>query len=433
MNPNAEFSGGDWARIDGRPLRFFVITATFPPRGGSSVQRVAKFCKYAKRLGAEPVVITARFDRGLLDDTLLQDLPKDLEVHRTAPSMLGSNSLISRVKRRFARKFLPDEHGAWGRAAYRKARRLAETGPFDAVFISYGSPSALRAGIAIGEALDVPIVTDIRDFKQKDAINGKKIQGFSMVRRFLINRLERSLFPNVSVFSVVSKSYAQSLSSFYGVRSDRIEVIYNGYDADDFNSHDGRQEVDPGALLLRYVGFVTHMPSFRNLIAALSMLNETRLANQRPPVRLEIYGENNASDLQEIIGAYPNAEYCAIYGYVPHSEAVGKMSSATALILLQHGEAGVLTGKLFEYIGAARPILLLHNNNHELRGLIDEHELGPIAEHDRPEEIKLGIDNILAGKYTSDISDNVHFRRDFQAKQFLQLLNTAVTSKAQKK
>ncbi|MFZ5965235.1 glycosyltransferase, partial [Thalassococcus sp. BH17M4-6] len=409
--------------------RFLVITATFPPRGGSSVQRVAKFCKYAKRLGAEPVVITARFDGGLLDETLMRDLPRDLEVHHVTHSMLGSTSLLSRVKRRFARRFLPDEHGAWGRAAYRKARHLAQTGHFDAVFVSYGSPSALRAGIAIGKMLDIPVVTDIRDFKQKDAINRKKIQGFSMVRRLLIGRLERSLFPDVSKFSVVSKSYAQSLSSFYDVRSDRIEVIYNGYDADDFRHHDAPHEINPGAPVLRYVGFVTHIPSFRNLVAALSKLNDARLVDRQPPVRLEIYGENRASNLQEVINAYPNAEFCAVYGYVPHDEAVRKMLSATALILLQHGEAGVLTGKLFEYIGAARPILLLHNDNYELKALVEEHELGPVAEHDRPGEIKSAIENILAGKYVSEISDNVNFQRAFQAEQFLKILNAAVTSK----
>lgn len=396
------------------------------------MQRVAKFCKYAKRLGVEPVVITADFNGGLLDETLMRDLPKDLEVHRVTQSVLGSNSFLSRVKRRFARRFLPDEHGAWGRAAYHKARYLAEREHFDAVFISYGSPSALRAGIAIAKAEGIPAIVDIRDFKQKDAINQKKIQGHGRVRRLLIGRLERSIFPDVSKFSVVSKSYAKSLSSFYDIGSEKVQVIYNGYDADDFCFSNERQEVAPSALVLRYIGFVTHLPSFRNLVAALSTFNDLRLSNRQLPVRLEIYGENNAHRLQEIIDAYPNGDLCAVYGYIPHDEAVRKMSSATALVLLQHGEAGVLTGKLFEYIGAARPVLLLDNENHELRSVIEEYELGPVARYDRVEEIHSGIESILAERYKTEVRENKFFRRDFQAKQFLQLLYAAVNCKAVK-
>lgn len=407
-------------------MAFIVVTSTFPPRGGSSVQRVAKFCKYAKRMGAEPVVITAHFKSGLRDETLLEDLPEDLEVHRVANSILGSSSLISRLQRRFARVFLPDEHSAWGRSACRAAKSLAANRQFDAVFVSYGTPSALKAGVAIGKMLKIPIVTDIRDFKQKNIINKKKIQGYGLIRQFLINRLEASLFLEISRFSVVSRTYASALSSHYGVEQNMIHTIYNGYDPEDFRDIVAKSESWIEQPILRYVGFITHLPSFQNLVAAISKINKARINEQNSLVRLEVFGENNLALLQDIIRSHSAAEFCSVKGYIPHNEAIEKMSSASALVLLQHGESGVLTGKLFEYIGAARPIILINNGNHELKALINEHSLGCVAEYSRPDEIKVAIENILTSKLDAKAQYNPSFRREFQAVQFLRMIKAAV-------
>ncbi len=410
-------------------MTFFVVTTTFPPRGGSSVQRVAKFCKYAKRMGAEPVVITAHFNGSLRDETLLEDLPEDLEVHRVPNSILGSSSLISRLQRRLARAFLPDEHSAWGRSACRAARSLAANRQFDAVFVSYGAPSALKAGVAIGRMLKIPIVTDIRDFNQKNIMNKKKIQSYGLIRQFLINRLEASLFLEISRFSVVSRTYASALSSHYSVEKNMIHTIYNGYDPDDFRDRVVKSESGIEKPILRYVGFITHLPSFQNLVAAISKINKARINEQKPLVRLEVFGENNLALLQDIIRSYSAAEFCSVKGYVPHNEAIEKMTSASALVLLQHGESGVLTGKLFEYIGAVRPILLINNGNHELKALISEHSLGYVAEYNRPDEIKVAIENILSRKLATEAHNNPSFRRDFQAVQFLRTIKSAVRGK----
>ena len=419
---------GNRACIRNRPLRFLVITSTFPPRGGSSVQRVAKFCKYAKRLGAEPVVITARFERGLRDETLLDDLPSDLEVHRVAESVLGTSSAVSKLKRRFAGAFLADAHDAWRRAAYRKALDLALKRGFDAVFISYGAPSALRAGVAISKVLQIPVVIDIRDFKSKNILNQKAIQPHGRIRQYRINRLEKLLFPKISHFTAVSKTYISTLSSFYKIDPKSTTLIYNGYDSEDFACSAEFTEVDFENPVIRYVGFLTHLPSFENLIKALVKVNKSRAAQRQVPLQLEIIGQNNKAQLQEVLDKHFAWNWCKIIGYVPHHEAIKLMLSANILLLMQHGEAGVLTGKLFEYIGARRPILLLNNNNKELKELIEINAIGLVAQYDKVDDIQSAITHVLNKPSNLSSFDNPVFRRDFQAKQFLEVIGNAVAN-----
>src|SRR5437868_14296796 len=71
----------------------------FPPRGGAGVQRSAKFAKYLPQFGWKPLVIAhggmADNASGVLDPTLLNDLPPDHVVRYTA-WMQGAKAQYSR-------------------------------------------------------------------------------------------------------------------------------------------------------------------------------------------------------------------------------------------------------------------------------------------------------------------------------------------------
>jgi len=414
-----------------RPLLpFLLLTNTFPPRGGSSVQRAAKFAKYAHRNGESPIVITASFSGGLTDPSLVNDLPSELEVHRVTESTLSSASILTRLLRRTGLLRLPDEHAAYGRAATRKACEIAKYKTIGAVFISYGVPSTLIAGIRIAGRLKCPVILDIRDFKRKNAYSSHKIRPSRPLRDFMIKCIEAWAFAKVDYFTVVSQNYKEILSDHYAIPEDRVAVIYNGYDPEDFNhalNSTNTQHLNP---VLRYVGFVTHQPSLENLLVALRAVNELRHRQSKPMVRLEIIGGNNHEALEQIIARHNATEWCTARRYVPHAEAVDLMKSADGLVLLQHAEHGCLTGKFFEYVGAARPILLLDNENHELRSLVKQNDLGVVAPHDDIEHIVASIDTILNMTVCQAGKKLDNFRRDIQTDQFLGVIQKAMKERA---
>ncbi|RIJ20465.1 glycosyltransferase [Henriciella barbarensis] len=415
--------GEDYARIGDRPLTFLVITSTFPPRGGSSVQRVAKFCKYAKRMGAEPIVVTAKFDGGLLDETLLDDLPEDLEVHRVADSVLSKNKTLTKITRKLSKAFFLDENAEWRTAAIVEGIKITRSRQIDAIFVSYGSISALLAGAKISYIAKKPLFIDIRDLKNKNRFNRKRITSPRPFSSFRIDGIEKRIFNSANAFSVVSKGYHSILKNYYNINGKQISLIYNGYDTEDFFTLRDNVETSSDEKVIRYIGFITHPDSLHKLIEATAIINQRRRDEGLKDVHLEIVGSNNPSEYQRIIDRCSGKNWCSFLDYVDHSKAIKLMKSASALVLLQHAEAGVLTGKLFEYIGSGSPILLLNNNNIELSKVVNEYDLGEVASYQNVAGISKAIDKLMAhsSPYRS-AADVQMFRRDYQATQFLNAL-----------
>ncbi|HVH45304.1 MAG TPA: hypothetical protein VM925_23285, partial [Labilithrix sp.] len=69
--------------IETTPRRALVVSYNFPPVGGAGVQRMSKLTKYLPLHGITPQVLTvANPSVPLTDDSLLSELPRDLEIVR---------------------------------------------------------------------------------------------------------------------------------------------------------------------------------------------------------------------------------------------------------------------------------------------------------------------------------------------------------------
>ena len=80
--------------------RVLVVTYYFPPLGGVGVQRTLKYITYLPHWGWQPIVVTPRNPAYTVRDASLLDvLPPDLEVHRTASLEPGQlhNAIIRRL------------------------------------------------------------------------------------------------------------------------------------------------------------------------------------------------------------------------------------------------------------------------------------------------------------------------------------------------
>jgi len=405
------------------PLRFLLVTSTFPPRGGSSVQRAAKFSKYAARFGGEPVVLTTSYEGRFADPSLVAELPDALEVHRVCeedrPSLLGRLFPAKTIFR------FPDEYRLFRREAVRQGLKLAGERKLDAIFVSYGAISALVAGDILSRRTGFPLMIDIRDFKRKRELSGQDILRPRPVWSHFVGRLERRAFQRASRFTVVSEHYRDMLAQHYGVPRGKIDVIYNGYDPEDFPAGGDADTPTPDAVL-RYFGFVNNRGSFENLMRALAVCNAARTARGEPPVRIEVVGGNDVADLAAVSAQAGVGEACVFRPYTPHGEVVSMMTRSAGLLLLPHGEPGVVPGKFCEYVGAGRPIVLLDSGNPELRGLVERLSLGAAA----PSEDIAAVADILdrAADLVIGREGREAFRRDLQARAFMAALRRVVDS-----
>ncbi len=64
--------------------KILIITNTFPPTGGTGVQRNLKFVKYLPQFHWQPFVLTIKSSYLLLkDNNLLNEIPKEAKIYRT--------------------------------------------------------------------------------------------------------------------------------------------------------------------------------------------------------------------------------------------------------------------------------------------------------------------------------------------------------------
>lgn len=157
---------------------------------------------------------------------------------------------------------------------------------------------------------------------------------------------------------------SEPMSSYYRTLTPAVTTILNGYDhelLDDARLQAPKLSTD-GKIRIRYMGTVSPGRVPHNVLRALVLLRE-----QNPDafarIRIEFFG--NAALIQEALQTrYLGIESAfAFIPPVPYLKSLQKMIEADYLLFSETSSQqtlsaqGILTTKLFEYIGSGRPIL----------------------------------------------------------------------------
>jgi len=370
--------------------KVLVISTTFPPRGGSSVQRITKFIKYLPNMGYLPVVVTCQESgRTLNDVSLLADIPNGTDVYRL-PKFFWKNAdqptpyarpqeptdanqirkktgLINSIRLTLRRLLFPDEYAFWLLSAVKTGREICRRGSIDLLFTSFGSPSALFAGYALKKLTGKPWIVDIRDMWSLNPIKGKKGQ-----RPFPIGLLDRFfepiLYRAADRIIVVSDHYQKMLIESFRVKPEKISIIYNGFDEDDFKSISlavRRNE----KFTIRYVGFLLREQRLDGFLKALDELDRAG-AVPKSQITVEFVGGSEPDYIERLFKAAGLTDCLSIIGYQSHLRAIELMASADLLLLVPGTGKGTITGKFFEYMRSCTPILMLDQENIDARNII---------------------------------------------------------------
>ena len=153
------------------------------------------------------------------------------------------------------------------------------------------------------------------------------------------------------------------MSSYYSSLAPRVDTILNGYDDELLDEARGTNNViSDGKVRIRYMGIVSPGRVPNNVLKAIA-----KLKTQRPDLferlRVEFFG--NAALIEEILKmSYPDiSSVFHFFAPVPYLQSLKKITEADYLLFSETSSKktlsaqGILTTKLFEYIGSGRPIL----------------------------------------------------------------------------
>ena len=383
--------------------RVLLISYYFPPSGGPGVQRILKFARYLPKYGWLPTVLTvdpkfAAFPS--IDDSLLEEIPSDVEVIRTRAwdpfsvygriqgkrrddvikvgYVEGKEGLNKVAQWLRGNIFLPDARVGWVPFGSRVARKLVQKQKFDAV-MSTGPPhSSHLIGMAAHKASGFPWVVDMRDPWVEIYYRDQMYEG--AIAKRIQAHLERKVLSTAN--AVISVSRHLGVGFKRRVQMRHYETIPNGYDPADIPL--GTPPVrERDTFVIGHIGTYSLLTHSEGFVAALQQLQPNI------PVEVHLVGKVDSETLE----AY-RAQGIPVKGvpYLSHSNAIAYMQSVDVLMLAlprTHGDsaAGIISGKAFEYVSARRPILALGPTEGDLADLLSQTQSGNIFDHDDREGI----------------------------------------------
>ncbi len=402
--------------------KILMIAYYFPPFGGVPVQRTLKFIKYLPEYGWKPFVLTVLdgYDHFHPNDpSLLKKIPDGMIIRakevgivssfirflrRKSPVntiihkfLITSNTVSIRLRKiLYNSLWFPDEKGYWIPGAIFRGLQLLTKQDIGIIYASGYPWSAFLVGAILNKLKGIPLVLDFRDAW---TLNPRGLWD-NRFQRFWESRVLLQASKAIFATNLMREDY---IERYPWIDREKFITITNGFDYEDFKGFDGRKEKDSKKFLITFTGtFNDNVPpldidqSPYYFLKGLARLLKNDNSDIQKNIFIRFVGdfsENNRSFVKRL----SLEDIVEITGHVSHGKSIEFQLESDLLLLIISPcpkSKSILTGKLFEYIGAKKPILALVPDG-EAKDLIVKEGLGVAVE---PKDID-GIEKAIFGLY----------------------------------
>lgn len=391
-----------------------IIAFDFPPIADSGVYRTLKFVKYLPNHGWRCTVLSGAQDAQNLanrDDKLLEQIAPSTRIIRArilnsyelykrlggskkeGDHSLGASNSKARARRRehilaaarelFHRLIIPDSRVGWYLDAVRQARALFATDPPDAIFSTSPRETAHVIAHALATRYNTRWIADFRDpwvdafFAPKRPWPVRQINEW--MQSLVVRRADAITVAWPELVNILRARTPQ-------VPRNRFHVITNGYDPYDFET------VSPknfGIFTIVHTGrFLYPQRTPDALLQGLALLFE-RERPLRKHIRVVFVGpiqdfvEASVTNLglDDTVHRTGRLTHHAAISYLRGANCLFFQNSWNASATKDQHEQHFVPGKLFEYLGARRPILaIVQAGSESERILSSTHQASLVAE-----------------------------------------------------
>ncbi len=374
-------------------MKVLLVTMYFPPAGGGGVQRPLKFATHLPELGIETHVLAPDDPKWIHRDDELA-APTLAWVHRAryigpkgrkpAEELHGTQGLerVTRHARLAGRRLLvPDENVSWNLTAIPAAIRIARSEGIDVVVTTSPPSSVHLIGAAVKRAARIPWVADLRDSlvahphrRAESALVRAKETGEQAVARLVTRQADAVVCVSEAIVDEIREREPRGA----------VHHISNGADFDDFA---GLEYTSGSRFRITHTGSFFGKRDPRPFLRALDRVDD---------VVARFVGDFRSAD-REWAEELALGDRLELIDYLPRRRALELQRDSEALLLLipEAGGRGkgVLSGKVFEYLAAERPILAVVPPDGAAAALLRETGVGVVV---APDDVE-GIARELAG------------------------------------
>jgi glycosyltransferase involved in cell wall biosynthesis len=394
--------------------KLLVCAYYFPPIGTPRSYRWRAFVKHLSSKGWKVDVLTIYSfpNHPNYDPKLLEDMPNEVRIYRTYPGIMHhfSSLLLSKTtnnqqfvsfdtrasfkqtvgkllfktfEKGLRNIFIPDEAIGWLPLALIKGKKLINENSYDLI-ISSGFPFTCHI---VGFFLKrfsggKPWIADYGD----PWVNNPS---FSLPnwRSSIDKKIESRLLKTVNrVIVTTDKTKEHYLSLYPFIKPEDIKVVTQGFSRGAFN--EASAEITD-KFRITYTGifykdrepviFFDAINRVKEIWKDLEVIIAGNLSNDE----YKRYAENNG--LSKIV---------RFIGFVPQKKALSLQKGASLLLLIGNRGGIQVPGKIYEYIAAKRPILLIKIDEYDITSMVVERLKRGISVENDPQKISESITHL---------------------------------------
>jgi glycosyltransferase involved in cell wall biosynthesis len=427
--------------------KVLIITYYWPPSGGAGVQRWLKFSKYLREYGWEPVIYTPENPEApAVDHSLEKDIPEGITViklpifepYSAYKRFVGMkpgekvNAGFLQEKEKPGRAegfavwlrgnfFIPDARRFWINPSVKFLTKYLKDNPVNAI-VSTGPPHSMHLiAMQLNRTFNIPWLADFRDpWTGIDFYHQLKLTSLA---NKLHHKLEKKVLLSATEVTVISRDM---MNEFIGIVERTYKLVTNGYDEEDISPLPQNQLDDEFT-----VSHIGSLNSARNPVKLWKALAE--MADQNPlfakSLKVKLVGKVDIGVIKSIEG-FGLTKYLTRIEYMPHREVMNEIQKSQVLLLLINdtpNAKGILTGKIFEYLGSGRPILNIGPEDGDAAVILRETEAGQTADYLNEKAMQLILNEYFIKfseqRLVSNTKNQLKYSRKVLTKQIAGILD----------
>lgn len=421
-------------------MKVLIITYYWPPAGGSGVQRWLKFVKYLQSFDIEPVVYTVdNPNYAIVDNSLENDVPRNITVLRqpiwepndllsffkkkstkTSAGFLNPNpSFLGKILQYIrANYFIPDARKHWIKPSVKFLSNYLLENKVDAI-ITTGPPHSLHLiGLQLKQKLGQKWISDFRDpWTEIDYFHQLPLTEKSVKKHL---ELEKEVLENSDAVLVVGKTMKENFKQI----SNNIHVITNGYDTE-VNSFKEEKSLDI-KFSITHIGLMNADRNPRILWEVLlELIDENK--EFKNDIEVKLIGKI-AEEVETSLDRLPK-EIINRVGYVSHEKVKNYQQKSQVLLLAVNkvpSAKGIITGKIFEYLQAKRPILAIGPKDGDLAEILSETNSGIIVDFKDKNQLKQEIIKLYSKFKNGNLKVNSKNIEQYHRKELTKKLSEVI-------
>ncbi|MCD1118351.1 glycosyltransferase family protein [Chryseobacterium turcicum] len=388
--------------------KILIITYYWPPAGGPGVQRWLKFSKYLPEFGWKPIIYTPENPSyPLLDESLMKDVPDDLEIVRTKiwePYQLAEK--LNKSNKKFkagqfdvgnnqswksklsiwvrGNFFIPDARVFWVKPSTEFLEQYLKINNIKTIVTS-GPPHSMHLiGLNLKKKFpDLKWIADFRDpWTEISYYKHLKLTKKSDKKH---RQLESEVFKNADITLATSYTDAENFRK----NGANAICITNGFDESDSNPQTLKPSNSQTQFTLSYIGVLEQLRNPENLWKALANLVKTN-TDFAESFKLKFVGRIDDKIL-ETLQKLSLKNHIQNLGYVSHDKAVVEMGKSSLLLITNFpsdSSKGIIPGKIFEYLATGKQIISFGPNEADVSKILDETKAGKHFGYNDSKEIE---------------------------------------------